>query len=69
LIAYLLLHRESAHSRQRLAFLLWPDSAESQARANLRKLLFDLHRLLSEMLTDIYNHLKQLGAMITPPQK
>jgi hypothetical protein len=28
LLAYLQLHREAAQPRQRLAFLLWPDSSE-----------------------------------------
>ena len=39
LLAYLLLHREAPQPRQRLAFLLWPDSSEPQARTNLRHLL------------------------------
>lgn len=42
LLAYLLLHEGVAQSRQRLAFLLWPDSTESQARTNLRHLLHTL---------------------------
>jgi predicted ATPase/DNA-binding SARP family transcriptional activator len=39
LLAYLLLFREMPHSRQHLAFLLWPDSSEAQAQSNLRTLL------------------------------
>jgi DNA-binding SARP family transcriptional activator len=46
LLAYLLLHREAPQSRQRLAFLLWPDSVESQARTNLRHVLHNLRRAL-----------------------
>ncbi len=42
LLAYLLIHRQASESRQQLAFLLWPDTAEAKARANLR---FFLHRL------------------------
>lgn len=42
LLGYLLLHRDAPHSRQRLAFLLWPDSTEAQARTNLRKVLHTL---------------------------
>jgi DNA-binding SARP family transcriptional activator/Flp pilus assembly protein TadD len=38
--AYLLLNRDSPQSRQQLAFTFWPDSAESQARTNLRNLLY-----------------------------
>ena len=44
LLAYLALHGET--SREQLAFLLWPDSAESQARTNLRQLLHHLRRAL-----------------------
>lgn len=46
LLAYLSL-RESSN-RGRLAFELWPDSTESQALGNLRKLLHDLRRELPE---------------------
>jgi DNA-binding SARP family transcriptional activator len=46
LLAYLLLHRETPQSRQHLAFLLWPDSREAQARTNLRHVLHDLRRAL-----------------------
>src|SRR5688500_11697358 len=55
LLAYLLLHRESPQPRQRLAFLLWPDSTEAQARTNLRHVLHNLRRTLpdSDQLLDI----------------
>jgi DNA-binding SARP family transcriptional activator/class 3 adenylate cyclase len=46
LIAYLSLHQGEAQPRRRLAFLLWPDSTESQAHTNLRTLL---HRLQSAL--------------------
>ncbi len=42
LLAYLLLHRGAPQPRYHIAFLLWPDSPEGQARSNLRNLL---HRL------------------------
>ncbi|MFO7681877.1 MAG: tetratricopeptide repeat protein [Chloroflexota bacterium] len=48
LLAYLLLHRQTPVSRQRLAYTLWPDSAEEQARTNLRNLLHTLRRSLPE---------------------
>jgi DNA-binding SARP family transcriptional activator len=48
LLAYLLLHREAPQPRQRLAFLLWPDSSEPQARTNLRHLLHNLRRALPD---------------------
>jgi DNA-binding SARP family transcriptional activator len=49
LLAYLLLHREAPQSRQRLAFLLWPDSTEPQARTNLRHVLHNLRRALPDL--------------------
>jgi DNA-binding SARP family transcriptional activator len=48
LLAYLLLHRDAAQPRQRLAFLLWPDSTEPQARTNLRHVLHKLRRALPD---------------------
>jgi len=46
LIAYLILHGEAPQPRERLAFLLWPASSESQARTNLRQLIHHLKRAL-----------------------
>src|SRR6266568_4801824 len=46
LLAYLLLHRHTPQSRQHLAFMLWPDSTETQARANLRNLVHGLRHAL-----------------------
>ncbi len=48
LLAYLLLHTEAPQLRQRLAFLLWPDSSEQQARTNLRHVLHNLRRALPD---------------------
>lgn len=48
LLAYLLLHRDAPQSRQQLAFLFWPDSSETQARANLRQVLHHLHHTLPD---------------------
>ncbi|GIK73391.1 MAG: hypothetical protein BroJett021_23790 [Chloroflexota bacterium] len=49
LLAYLvLLHRRTPVSRQQLAFLFWPNTAEEQARTNLRNLLHHLRRALLE---------------------
>ena len=48
LLAYLLLHRHSPVSRQRLAYAFWPDSADEQARTNLRNLLHTLRRSLPD---------------------
>jgi DNA-binding SARP family transcriptional activator/predicted ATPase len=46
LIAYLILHGDTPQPRERLAFMLWPGSSESQARTNLRQLLHHLKRAL-----------------------
>jgi DNA-binding SARP family transcriptional activator len=46
LLAYLLLHRDAPQPREQLAFRLWPESTESQARTNLRHVLHDLRRAL-----------------------
>jgi DNA-binding SARP family transcriptional activator len=56
LLAYLLLHRDAPQPRQRLAFLLWPDSAEGQAHTNLRKVLHNLRRALPDA-----DHLIEVG--------
>jgi len=48
LLAYLLLHRDAPQPRQRLAFLLWPDSTDAQAQTNLRKVLHHLRRALPD---------------------
>jgi DNA-binding SARP family transcriptional activator len=50
LLAYLLLHDTAPQSRQRLAFLLWPDSAEGQARTNLRHVLHTLRTTGPELV-------------------
>lgn len=46
LLAYLLLHRDAPQARQQLAFLLFPDSSDAQARTNLRNLVHHLRHAL-----------------------
>jgi len=48
LLAYLILHADSPQSRQQVAFLLWPDTTESQARNNLRQFFFQLRHELPD---------------------
>jgi DNA-binding SARP family transcriptional activator len=48
LLAYLALHGGVRQSRQYLAFLLWPDSTDAQARSNLRTLLHRLRAALPD---------------------
>jgi predicted ATPase/DNA-binding SARP family transcriptional activator len=48
LLAYLVLHRDAPQPRRHLAFRLWPDSREAQARTNLRQLVHSLRRALPD---------------------
>jgi DNA-binding SARP family transcriptional activator len=48
LLAYLLVHRDAPQPRERIAFVLWPDSTEPQARTNLRDVLDTLRRALPD---------------------
>jgi DNA-binding SARP family transcriptional activator/predicted ATPase len=61
LMAFLVLHNDVPQSREHLAYLLWPESSEAQARTNLRQLLHNLRRSLpvdcSLLVTD--NHTVQ----------
>lgn len=52
LLAYLLLHRSQPVDRQQLSFLLWPDHSEEAARANLRRHLHHLQRILQAVPSD-----------------
>src|SRR5437016_602088 len=61
LLAYLLLHRQTPQSRQHLAFMLWPDSTETQARANLRNLV---HRI-QHGLPDVWKRLEMRSAALS----
>lgn len=46
LLAYLLLHQHTPAQRDSLAFKLWPDTAEKQAKGRLRRHLYELRRAL-----------------------
>lgn len=46
LLAFLILHADTPQSRQHLAYVLWPDSTERQARTNLRKVIHQLRNTL-----------------------
>ncbi len=48
LLTYLVLHPQP-HARRDIAFLLWPDTSEAQAQANLRKLVYQLRVALPEV--------------------
>ena len=48
LLAYLILHADTPQPRQHVAFLLWPDTSESNARNNLRQFLHQLRQALPD---------------------
>ena len=48
LLAYLILHRHPAHSRDRLATLLWGDRDDARARHSLATALWHIRRLLGK---------------------
>jgi DNA-binding SARP family transcriptional activator len=48
LLAYLVLHRAGPVSREKIAFTLWEDETEDDARANLRRHLHHLQRALPQ---------------------
>ena len=48
-LSYLVINLDSPQSRQQMAFLFWPDSNESQARTNLRNMLFKLREAFPEV--------------------
>ncbi len=51
LLAYLIVNRRTAHSRDRLAGLLWPTKDEETARQNLRQAVYNLRTILSRCNT------------------
>ena len=48
LLALTIVHRSAPISRAKAAFTLWPDSTETQARTNLRQLIYDLKAALPD---------------------
>ncbi|MFO7538566.1 MAG: AAA family ATPase [Chloroflexota bacterium] len=56
LLAYLLLHRDPAPSRQQIAFQFWPDSTDAQAQTNLRQLLYHLRRDCPTLAPFLYSN-------------
>ena len=49
LLTYLVLRRHAPTTRQQIAYALWPDVAETQARSSLRQLFHQLRQLLPEI--------------------
>jgi predicted ATPase/DNA-binding SARP family transcriptional activator len=60
LLAYLVLHRHAPQPRHHLAFLLWPDSTEAQARTNLRHQFHLLRQALPEADRFLYTDAQTL---------
>jgi predicted ATPase/DNA-binding SARP family transcriptional activator len=48
LLAYLAIEADHPHSREELAFLLWPDQPDPVARSNLRQALANLRRTIGD---------------------
>jgi DNA-binding SARP family transcriptional activator len=48
LFAFLILHRGQISARSDVAFRLWPDHPEQEARANLRRHMYELQRCLPQ---------------------
>jgi len=48
LLAYLAIESDRPHSREELAFLLWPDQSDPVARSNLRQALANLRRTIGD---------------------
>jgi DNA-binding SARP family transcriptional activator len=46
LFAYLILHAETSHRREKLAGTLWPDSSDENARKNLRQELWRIRKAI-----------------------
>jgi DNA-binding SARP family transcriptional activator/predicted ATPase len=46
LLAFILLHRNTAQSRQQVAINLWPDATDADAKANLRRRLHELKQII-----------------------
>lgn len=49
LLAYLVLHRQTSHTRAELAALLWPNTLQPESLANLRRLLYQVRKVLPEL--------------------
>ncbi len=65
-LALIVLRREAQH-RSRLAFELWPDSNESQARTNLRKLLHEFRHALPDFQDFIATDNETVGWIASGP--
>ncbi len=61
LLAYLLLHPETIHSRRKIAFSFWPDKPKRQAFANLRKALYRLRQALPNANQFLHIDTKTVG--------
>ena len=54
LLTFLVLHRDTPQARQHLAFRLWPNSTEAQARTNLRNVIHQLRQTLPWAIDVLY---------------
>src|SRR6266542_6664480 len=56
LFAYLILNAGTSHRREKLAGMLWPDSLEETARANLRHALWRMRKALETASSTRFLH-------------
>ena len=63
LFAYLILHAGTAHRREKLAGMLWPDSLEETARDNLRHALWRVRKALQSASAVHYLKANDLSIM------
>jgi DNA-binding SARP family transcriptional activator len=61
LFAYLVLKAGTAHRREKLAGMLWPDSLEETARDNLRHALWRVRKALDSAASTRFLHADDLG--------
>ncbi len=67
LLAYLVLHPNTAYRREMLAGLIWPDANESNARSNLRHALWRIRKTLGEPLGPAIFPSDDLTVTFNPP--
>src|ERR1043166_3108167 len=61
LFAYLILNAGTAHRREKLAGMLWPDSLEETARDNLRHALWRVRKALESAASTRFLHADDLS--------
>ncbi len=68
LLGYLLVHPETAHNREKLIDMLWPDTATENARARFSTVLWRLRRLFGQigLPPDHFLHVTRQSVSLAP---